>query len=149
MSAAKKTLDDGSRIKVTSPSLASSERGEHGRQDMLLSSMLVPRSTPAHHDIPGLTRNPVLFLSWIPDQSHLAGSVTSGMTYVRFFRPRSCTTFQVAPESRPGGIAHKPPPGPKPASFRACPGIQCTRSLRSLATAQSPYRLYQQDFPPV
>jgi len=47
VSAAKKTLDDGSRINVTSPPLASSERGEHGRQEMLLSSMLVPRSTPA------------------------------------------------------------------------------------------------------
>jgi len=31
---------------------------------------------------------------WIPDQSHLAGSVTSGMTYVGFLRPRSCTSFQ-------------------------------------------------------
>jgi len=38
------------------------------------------------HVIPSLTRNPVLIPLWIPDQSHLAGSVTSGMTYVRFFR---------------------------------------------------------------
>ena len=47
----------------------------------LLASMLVPRSTPAHHVIPGLTRNPLHIPSWIPDQCHLAGSVTSGMTY--------------------------------------------------------------------
>ena len=39
-------------------SLASSERREHGRQEILLSPILVPHSTPAHHVISGLPRNP-------------------------------------------------------------------------------------------
>ena len=64
---------------------------------------------PPTHVIPGLTRNPVLFLSWIPDQCHLASSVTSGMTYVRLSRPMSCTSFQACP-----GIQKQPPPAPNP-----------------------------------
>ena len=52
-------------------------------------------TTQSHtHVIPGLPRNPDLFLSWIPDQCHLASSVTSGMTYVLFFRPMSYMSFR-------------------------------------------------------
>jgi len=35
------------------------------------------------------------------------------------------------PESRPGVIAYKPPPDPKPTSFRAWPGIQSLSLHRS------------------
>jgi len=59
-----------------------------------------PETTTAQshtHVIPGLTRNPVLIPLWIPDQCHLTGSVTSGMTYVRLFRPRCCMSFRAWP----------------------------------------------------
>jgi len=49
------------------------------------------------HVIPSLTRNPVLIPLWIPDQSHLASSVTSGMTYVPFLWPMSYTSFRAWP----------------------------------------------------
>ena len=71
------------------------------------------------HVISGLTRNPVLISLWIPDQCHLAASVTSGMTYVRLSQPMSCTSFRACP-----GIQKQPSPSPKPTSFRARPGIQ-------------------------
>ena len=65
-------------------------------------------TTQSHtHVIPGLPRNPDLFLSWIPDQCHLASSVTSGMTYVLLFRPMSYTSFRACP-----GIQSLSPPPP-------------------------------------
>jgi len=98
--------------------------------------------TPTHV-IPGLTWNPLHIPSWIPDQCHLAGSVTSGMTCPGAWRPANAESmdgrkycyrrysssldaspprnFRLAPKSRPGGIAHKPPPSPKPTSFRLDP----------------------------
>jgi len=45
-------------------SLASSERREHGRQETLLSSMLVPRSTPAHRPSLSLC-SPTGSINWI------------------------------------------------------------------------------------
>ena len=45
----------------------------------------IPKTT-SFRACPGIQ---FLIPSWIPDQCHLAGSVTSGMTYIRFSRPMS------------------------------------------------------------